>query len=170
MERVANPNGSPEGGSATSRPERDSASGKLMLNILVLDDSYADFDAIRRALNRIESIQVRVKRAKTLAEARLARASEHFDVAFVDYDLGVDSGARFLEEMGGRGSSTVPILATGLPDGNVQSVALKAGAIGIINKADLSPLLLETTIRTALYTRDVESKLHQLIASTSGDD
>lgn len=86
-----------------------------------------------------------------------------FDVAFIDYDLGQETGARFLEEIGGRSGQTVPILVTGLSDRSVQGVALEAGAVAIINKADMTPLLLETTIRTALHTRDIELRLCEMI-------
>lgn len=141
------------------------ADRKPRLNALILDDSYADFDAMRRALGRLESFAVTVTRAKNLEEARRARHDQQFDVAFIDFNLGAESGARFLDEIGGRGSATIPILVTGLPDRRVQDIALNAGALGIVNKADITPLLLETTIRSALFTRQVESRLQGIISA-----
>ncbi len=133
------------------------------LNILILDDSYADFDALRRALNRVDVFSASVKRAKTIEEARLACSEGQVDVAFIDYDLGLESGVRFLQEIGGRDSEIIPILVTGLKEADVQNNALKAGAVGLIDKADISPTLLASTIRAARYAQHVEKKLQNVI-------
>lgn len=153
-------------------PASNSKASRQLLRVLVVEDSYADFDDMRRALRKSEAFDVQISRATTLEEARRARASQEFDVAFIDFNLGGESGARFLDEIGGRSSTTLPILVTGLVDQRVQSIALNAGAIGIINKADISPRLLETTIRSAFYTRDVEQRLHGIIDAISrqGDE
>jgi DNA-binding NtrC family response regulator len=140
------------------------------LKFLVVEDSFADFDDLRRALLKMESFKALVTRAKTLEEARLARTQQSFHVALIDYNLGVESGARFLQEMGGRFGSMAPILITGLPDPHIQDVALRAGAIGLINKADLTPTALETTIRSALYTHEAERKLRGIIARLTASE
>lgn len=144
---------------------RDNVAGRL--NILVLDDSYADFDALRRALNRMDDFSSSVKRAKTIEEARLACSDGTVDVAFIDYDLGLESGVRFLQEIGGRGSQIIPILVTGLKESDVQDTALRAGAVGLIDKADISPTLLASTIRAARYAQHVERKLQNVITEMS---
>jgi DNA-binding NtrC family response regulator len=135
------------------------------LRSLALEDSFADFDQLRRALLKTNAYRFQLTRARTLEEARLAHAREGFDIAFIDYNLGVESGVRFLQELGGRDSETIPILITGLPDPRVYDIALKAGALGLINKTDLTPTLLETTIRSALHARAVEQKFRQIIAA-----
>lgn len=137
------------------------------LNILVLDDSFDDFDAMRRALSRMEGFKATVTRARTLQEARLARSREEFDVVFVDFNLGTESGARFLDELGGRCGSAIPILVTGLLDHRVHEIALNAGALGIVNKCDITPRLLEAQIRSALHTQRVERQLHGIISAIS---
>jgi ActR/RegA family two-component response regulator len=135
------------------------------LRSLALEDSFADFDQLRRALLKTNAYRFQLTRARTLEEARLARARESFDIAFIDYNLGVESGVRFLQELGGREGETIPILITGLPDPRVYEIALKAGALALINKTDLTPTLLETTIRSALHARAVERKFRQIIAA-----
>lgn len=142
-----------------------SSKTKESINVLVLDDSYADYDAIRRSLNRMDMIKASVTRAKTIEDARRVCSEDVFDVVFIDYDLGIDSGIRFLQEIGGRGSQMLPILVTGLPDTSVLDIALDAGAVGLINKADISPTLLESTIRSAYYSQHVENRLHKMIAA-----
>lgn len=133
------------------------------LKSLALEDSFADFDQLRRALLKTNAFRFQLTRARSLEEARLASTQHSFDIAFIDYNLGVESGVRFLQELGGREGETIPILITGLPDPRVYDVALKAGALGLINKTDLTPTLLETTLRSALHTKAVERKFRQII-------
>ena len=156
-------NQSPDYDGIQAAPSSVDGEADSHLNILILDDSYADFDALRRALNRVDVFSASVKRAKTIEEARLACSEGHVDVAFIDYDLGLESGVRFLQEIGGRDSDIIPILVTGLKEAVVQNNALKAGAVGLIDKADISPTLLASTIRAARYTQHVEKKLQNVI-------
>lgn len=135
------------------------------LKSLAVEDSFADYDLLRRTLLKTNTFRFNLTRARTLEEARLAQAQQSFDVAFIDYNLGVESGVRFLQELGGREGDTIPILITGLPDPRIYDVALKAGALGLINKTDLTPTLLETTLRSALHTKAVERKFRQIIAA-----
>jgi DNA-binding NarL/FixJ family response regulator len=90
-----------------------------------------------------------------------------YDVYLIDYNLGAECGARFVQEVGGRSGRGVPILLTGLMDRQVHDNALHAGAISCINKSDLSPTLLETTIRYALYTHRVEAGVTRLVQALS---
>lgn len=139
------------------------------LKSLALEDSFADFDQLRRALLKTSVFRFHLTRARSLEEARLAQAQQSFDVAFIDYNLGVESGVRFLQELGGRDGETIPILITGLPDPRIYDVALKAGALGLINKTDLTPTLLETTLRSALHTKSIERKFRQIIAAIAAN-
>lgn len=134
------------------------------VNILVVEDDFGDYDAVARALRKMEHFEARATRAKTLEAARRLIADNTYDIFLIDYNLGEDSGARLLQEIGGRSGSGVPILLTGLIDRNVHEIALRAGAIGCINKSDLSPTLLETTIRYAIYTHRLEAQVAGLLS------
>ena len=141
------------------------------IKVLVVEDDFGDYDAVARALRKIVSFEAAATRAKTLEMARKLRAESQFDVYLIDYNLGAESGARFLQEIGGRSGHGVPILLTGLLDREVHEIALQAGAISCINKRDLSPTLLETTIRYALYTHRLEIRyagLLETLTATAG--
>lgn len=142
------------------------------LEILVIEDDFGDYDAAARALKKMYDYEARCTRAKTLEAARLLISQNSYDVYLIDYHLGTESGARFLKEIGGRSSLAVPILVTGRIEGEVQDNALTAGALSCINKSDLSPSVLESTIRSALYTHQIESEIVELLSqlATSGRD
>ena len=137
------------------------------LKVLVVEDDFGDFDVVSRALRKMHAFEVRVTRAKSIEAARRVMADISFDVFLIDFRLGNDTGLRLISEIPMRDGIGVPILLTGLLDSNVHETSLKAGAAICICKDDVSPTLLETTLRSAIYTRRLELRLLKLIQSQS---
>jgi DNA-binding NarL/FixJ family response regulator len=135
-----------------------------ILDVLVIEDDFGDYDAAARAMRKMRHFEARSSRAKTIEAARLLMAQKDFDIFLIDYHLGADSGARILAEIAERRGRGVPILLTGDLEREVHEIALHAGAICSINKADLSPTVLESTFRSAMYTHRLEQKLSLLLA------
>ena len=133
------------------------------LKVLVIEDDFGDYDAVSRALKRIESYVITTARARTIREARYLAATETFDVAFVGFNLGLDTGLHFVRENGGRIGGMVTIMLSGSTSAEIQSAALEAGAIACLNKADISSTLLETTIRSGRHTHMLERQLHRVL-------
>lgn len=144
------------------------AASPRMIRVLVVEDDFGDYDATLRALRKMIRFRAVTTRAKTLEAARQLMGEHRYDVLLVDYNLGVDCGARLLHEIGGRLAGSAPILLTGLVDAAVQEKALKAGAICCINKIDLSPSLLEATIQSALFTHQLENEAAALLKALAG--
>ena len=134
-----------------------------LVRVLVVEDDFGDYDLVARALAKMRHFQAAATRANTLESARRLMAKHVYDVVLINYQLGLDCGVRLLQEIGGRGAAAVPILMTSLPDHEVQEIALRAGAIGCIHKCDISPTLLETTIRYALYTHRIEGQISGML-------
>ncbi len=134
-----------------------------MIRVLVVEDDFGDYDATLRALGKMLRFRAVTTRAKSLEAARHLMVEHRYDVLLVDYNLGVDCGARLLREIGGRLAGSAPILLTGLVDATIQEKALEAGAICCINKGDLSPSLLEATIQSALFTHKLENEAAALL-------
>jgi DNA-binding NtrC family response regulator len=140
-----------------------------LVRVLVVDDDFGDFDAVARALRKMDHLKAEFTRAKTLEAARRLISENTYDVYLIDYNLGAECGVRFLQEIGGRSGQAVAILLTGLLDRQVHDNALRAGAIGCINKSDLSPRLLETTIRYAMYTHRLEAGVSRVIRALTAE-
>lgn len=136
-----------------------------MMRVLVIEDDFGDYDAVVRALSKMVHFRAKPSRAKTLEAARKLMAECIYDVFLIDYDLGAECGARFLQEIGGRAGTGVPILLTGRLDGHMHETALNAGALMCINKKDVSATALENTIRYALYTHRLEVEVAALLRS-----
>jgi DNA-binding NtrC family response regulator len=137
------------------------------LSVLVVEDDFGDYDAAARALKKMVQFEARPTRARTLEAARRALANQEFDIHLVDMNLGAESGARFLIESGGRSGRGVSIALTGLLTQEAHDLALRSGALACIAKKDLSPTLLETTIRSVLHTRRVEAEYQRLVQEMS---
>lgn len=144
-------------------PSGDGLTAPHAIKVLIIEDSDTDFGLIRRMLQLMETFRAEVSHARDLAAARSMAGDQHFDVALVDFYLGIDTGAQAIHELGGRLGSTAVILLTGMPGHEILQSALKAGAIHCLDKNQLNPVLLETTVRSALHTHELEAKLHEMI-------
>jgi DNA-binding NtrC family response regulator len=150
------------------RPDGSSSSGVTKrLNVLVVEDDFGDYDAAARALRKMVQFEAHATRARSIEAARRAIADTAFDVYLVDMNLGVESGSRFLKESGGRNGHGVAIVLTGLLNEAAHDLALQSGAVACLSKQDLSPRLLETTIRSALHTKRVEAEYQRLVTEMS---
>jgi signal transduction histidine kinase len=131
--------------------------------VLVIDDSDDDFLIARRTLRLMDTFDVTVHHAHDVAEAKAITERLRFDVLLVDFCLGIETGASAIQDLGGRVASAVQILLTGMPGQDVPDIALRAGAVQCLNKNQLTPVLLETTIRSALHTHWLEQTLQNAI-------
>lgn len=133
------------------------------LAVLVIDDSDDDFLIARRTLRLMDTFDVTAHHAHDLAEAKAILERKRFDVLLVDFCLGLETGANAIQDLGGRVASAVKILLTGMPGQDVPHIALRAGAVHCLNKNHLTPVLMETTIRSALHTHWLERRLQEAI-------
>lgn len=129
------------------------------LSILVVDDSDADFALFKRCLNQIDGFKFEMAHASSPDAAKNLIRTVKFDLMFVDYWLGKETGVEFLRDLGGRQSECPLVLLSGMSNPDMQQVAMKAGAIGCMDKGDLNPRIVETTIRYSLHTHQLERKL-----------
>ncbi len=83
---------------------------------------------------------------QALAEMELG----HYDVCLLDYRLGASTGLELLEQARSKGWQIPAILLTGAVDEAVDYRAMEAGAADFLMKAQLTPELLERSIRYTL--------------------
>ena len=80
--------------------------------------------------------------------ARIAEAE--FDVCLVDYRIGHETGIEFLSRAADTGVDLPMIMLTGVGDRDIDVAASKLGAADFLDKATLTPVLLERAIRFAI--------------------
>lgn len=133
------------------------------ISVLVVDDDEIDYHIIQRNLSRMQAYEADIHYAQDLVTAREITAMHAIDLALVDYCLGVESGVSAITEIGGRCGRIPVIMVSGMPGTEVPQIALKAGAINHINKNELSPVMFDSLIRSAIYTHRIEAQLQSTI-------
>jgi len=83
------------------------------------------------------------------------------DVYLIDYRLGGRDGLELLRSAVAKGCMAPMILLTGLDDHEVDMEAMKAGAMDYLVKGELTPALLERSIRYSLERKRVENLLRK---------
>ncbi|WP_319531858.1 ATP-binding protein [uncultured Cohaesibacter sp.] len=133
------------------------------LHVLVVEDDDLDFKITRKTLLQLDSYQPIIDRASDIVEAQIAAQKTDYDIVLIDFCLGMDTGVPVINAFGGEASKAALILLTGMPGEDIQKIALKAGVVHCINKLHLSPVLLETSLRSALHTQGLKQELRKTI-------
>jgi len=120
------------------------------LNILVIDDSESDQIAIKRYLEQIESVEIHVLCASCIQEGLVHLDQTDVDACLLDYRLDSNKENDFVEQAKMRDHSVPVILVSGFNREEIEnSLALDDMAL-FIHKGELSPLVLELSIKHAL--------------------
>jgi signal transduction histidine kinase len=123
--------------------------GNGNIRILLVDDDEEDQLLTRDLLLKSFS-QVEVEWAPAYATALAAARDGEFDACLVDYRLGPDSGIELVREIVATGGDLPVIVLTGQGDREVDIAAAEAGAAEYLVKGEITPALLERTIRYAI--------------------
>ena len=118
--------------------------------ILLVDDDEEDSLLTRDLLEQIEGTRYRAEWVEGYADALAAVERASYDVCLVDYRLGPEDGIALVRELVARGFDTPIIVLTGLGDRAVDIEATSAGAADYLVKGEVTPALLERTIRYSM--------------------
>ncbi|HEU4559201.1 MAG TPA: PAS domain S-box protein [Longimicrobium sp.] len=128
------------------------------LRLLVVEDDDDDFvltaDLLRRAGGFV------VDRACTYADA-LARLDGQYDAVLADHRLGARTGVDLVREAAARGVAAPVVLLTGEGGRELDMEAMRAGAADFLEKGELTPALLERTLRYAVEHHRDEAELRE---------
>jgi PAS domain S-box-containing protein len=129
------------------------------LRILVVEDDDDDFVLTADLLRRAGGGFV-VDRACTYADA-LARLNGEYDAVLADHRLGARTGVDLVREAAARGVAAPVVLLTGQGGRDLDVEAMRAGAADFLEKGELTPALLERTLRYAVTHRRTEAELRE---------
>jgi len=128
-------------------PERDRTE---QVRVLLVDDEEDEFVLARDLLRRAGGARFRLEWASTF-EAGLELLNDGLtSVCLVDYQLGGRTGLDFVREAQAVATDVPLILMTGRGDRSVDAHAIGAGAADYLDKSELTPALLERSIRYAI--------------------
>jgi signal transduction histidine kinase len=133
------------------------------VRVLLIDDDRDDYLLTRDLLAEIPGGRYRVEHVPTYEEGLEAACRGAHDVCLLDYRLGARTGLDLLRESRARGARVPVIVLTGKGEYAIDQEAMRAGAADYLEKAGLTPTLLERSIRYALQQHRHEAELEQRV-------
>lgn len=130
--------------------------------ILLVDDDEDDSVLIRDLLSDAFAFGSRPDWADSYESGLSAMAAGEHDVYLVDFRLGLRDGLDLVREAVRRGCKAPIILLTGQNCRQTDLDAMAAGAVDFLVKGEITPSLLERSIRYAIERKRVEQRLEQL--------
>lgn len=127
------------------------------VRILLVEDDEDDFIIVRDLLLQIGGARLDWVQDYDAALDRIARGGH--DVYLFDFRLGEHDGLELLRRAGAMGCTVPIILLTGLGDYQTDMEAMKGGAVDYLIKGEITPALLERSIRYAIGRKQVEREL-----------
>jgi len=131
------------------------------LSILIVDDDPEDQLLIREMLFDADQQRYRVEAVAHIDEAIEKMESGQFDAYLVDYRLGAQSGLDLFRTRAAAGDRTPFILLTGQGDLATDMEAMLSGVSDYLVKGQISPPLLERSIRYAIARVDLHAQILQ---------
>ena len=134
-----------------------------LVRVLLIDDDQDDFVITRELLSEIPGGRFHLDWTPDYAAGLEAVCAGGHDVFLVDYQLGAKTGIELLRETRARGRSGPVILFTGQGHSRTDMEALDAGADDYLEKAGLTPALLDRSIRFAIVQQRAAAELERKV-------
>lgn len=142
--------------------------GCSTVNVLLVEDDEEDYLITRSLLSQIKNVTFRLDWVSTYEAALEVIESHQHDVYLVDYRLGQHDGLELLQTAILRGCRSPIILLTGYVDEDIDLAAMKAGVADYLVKAEITPPILERSIRYAIERNRTLAALHESEARLEG--
>ena len=152
-----------ECGTDAAPPPAPNGNGQKPVRVLLIDDDQDDFFLTRDLLADVPRGRYTIDWVPSYEAGLLALCDGTHDVYLLDYRLGAQTGIELLEEAHSRGCSGPVILLTGQGQSRTDLDALDAGADDYLEKAGLTPALLERAIRYALAQHSASAELERKV-------
>jgi DNA-binding NtrC family response regulator len=133
--------------------------GLTELNVLIIDDDNDDVMILKEFLE--EAFIDKALNAHSVSsykEALEALKKNNYDVCFVDYLLGAETGLELLEKIRSEGFKTPIVFITGQGDEHIAVNAIKSGAKEYLIKSELDTDLVKQTVME-IYGINVSGKV-----------
>ncbi len=136
------------------------------LNILIIDDDEVDYHVTSRKLKQAfredEASVAWIQDAKSIDY--ITQFSD-FDICLIDQNLGAITGVDIIRDMHRSGCMVPMILLTGSMQGEFDQSITECGAVDFLLKDEITPTLLNRSIRFAVSQKKNEKKLVEMAYS-----
>jgi PAS domain S-box-containing protein len=131
--------------------------------LLIVEDFAADRELYRRALLADPNISYHLLEVESVAEGLELCQTKKIDAVLLDYLLPDADGLEFLGKLADRADLDPPavVMLTGQGSESIAVRAIKLGAQDYLVKDDLTPELLQLTVRKAIENHRLQRQLQQ---------
>jgi PAS domain S-box-containing protein len=129
--------------------------------ILIVDDDEEDFIITRDYISHIEDHSIELHWSNSFDTALDRMVKRSYDIYFIDYKLGPNSGVELLNRAHEAGIEEPIILLTGMGNKQIDITAMQAGAVDYLAKSDLNSEKLERCIRYALQRSEYLKQIRE---------
>lgn len=138
-----------------------------LVRVLLIEDDEDDAVLARQYLREIDPDRFELDWTPEFDVGLERIASGQHNVCLVDYQLGEHNGVEFIRRADASACNVPIILLTGQGDHSIDVAAMDAGAADFLNKGQLTPALLERSIRYAIQHRKAEDQRIKLLNEQS---
>jgi len=124
--------------------------GNSQLRVLLVDDDEGSYLITRHLLCKVPNKTFDLRWVSTFDDGFKAMMKGEYDVCLLDYNLGPDTGLDLLRKAVSEGVRKPVIMLTGNGDPRLGAEAALNGASDFLKKDQVTPILLEHSIRYAL--------------------
>jgi signal transduction histidine kinase len=134
---------------------------KPKIRVLLVEDDEDDYTLVRDMLSEVPHVDYDVQWVSLYAQALKSIEKPDHDVCLLDYRLGERNGIDLLYEAIGTNYRIPIIFLTGQGDHEVDMEAMRAGAADFLAKKEITPSLLDRSIRYAIEQRRIMETLRE---------
>lgn len=132
------------------------------LRIALVDDDIEDKTLVEATLREISDFEYELIWISDAERADLLLLRANADVCLLDYWLGGSTGLDVLERLKIKDLDFPVLLLTGTHDRAVDLEAMNRGVFDYLVKGEITPALLERSIRYALHRHNLEKQIRDL--------
>ena len=140
--------------------------------VLIVEDNLIDRQHYRRSLLADTNYTYHLLEAKSVSEGLFLCRSNPIDAVLLDYLFPEENGLSFLVALHAEnnGSSPPVIMVTGEGDERVATEVMKLGADDYVPKCDLTPVLLQEKMRSAIEKAALRKHIQRVKADRLQSD
>lgn len=132
-----------------------------LIKVLLIDDDELQYAIFNQILAQVPNTHYQLDWVRTYEEALAQMILRVHDIYLVDYHLEDKDGTFIIQEGLKQGCKAPMILQTSNTNRHVDVEAMEAGAVDYLIKTEITPALLERSIRYAIRQKDVENQLEE---------
>jgi two-component system CheB/CheR fusion protein len=141
----------------------DTTTFEQEVRILILDDNTSYLELLEQQLLAINSFAIKVVQAKSISEAFDKIEQQDIDICVADYHLENETALDFIDQLSEKEIDLPVIVITGESHDVLNPVLLSHGALDLIEKEEITPALLDRSIRFAIRRKQIDDNIAGLI-------